>query len=368
LTTICFLVASLEPGGTENYLLRFLEYADTSIESVVISKSGKLGVLYPKYKNLKNVSIIPLKTGYLNIFSWIRIYLIYKKKHIDTVCDLTSNFGGIYLFLAKIAGIKKRVSFYRQSSNHFKESFLRLLYNKLVNRLVFKYATRILFNSKTAISFFFPYSKKKDSRFEIILNGLETNLYLKQYNVVNIKQKIGIPEDSFIIGHTGRFNEAKNHKTILTVAEKLCNKHDDIYFVLCGRDTDSEELTSLISKKGLKNRIIQLGYRADIPKILKSFDLFYFPSITEGQPNSLIEAMVSGIPVVASDIEPVKDSVPEFIYSYLTPPLEDEQAIKLIERLYKTKDFAIFSKAQTWAIKKYDHKIRFKQFLDILIS
>ena len=63
-------------------------------------------------------------------------------------------------------------------------------------------------------------------------------------------------------------------------------------------------------------------FRKDIPRVLKSLDCFIFPSLTEGQPNALIEAMISGVPFIASDIPPIKECVPEK-YHYLLFSVDD---------------------------------------------
>src|SRR5690606_15090444 len=81
--------------------------------------------------------------------------------------------------------------------------------------------------------------------------------------------------------------------------------------------------------------IFLLENRKDIPKVLNAFDLYYFPSITEGQPNALIEAWIKGIPFLASNIKPIKDIVPEELYSYLSNPLDAEKQIIIINHLLK---------------------------------
>ena len=63
-----------------------------------------------------------------------------------------------------------------------------------------------------------------------------------------------------------------------------------------------EKYEMIVQQMGLDGQIHLLGYRSDVLRILPLFDLYYFPSLTEGQPNALIEAMATGLPFVASDI------------------------------------------------------------------
>lgn len=96
-----------------------------------------------------------------------------------------------------------------------------------------------------------------------------------------------------------------------------------------------EKYEMMVQQMGLNKQIHLLGYRDDVLRILPLFDLYYFPSLTEGQPNALIEAMATGLPFVASDIAPIKESVPPAIRSLLLPPCDSERAVKVIERIYK---------------------------------
>ncbi len=359
----CFLLYTLDPGGLEVYLLRFLKYAGDGIEPVVICKSGRTGELLAQYEAL-NVRVITMKTGYLNFPAWFRLLRFLREEKFDTVCDLTSNFAGIYMLLGWLAGIQNRIAYYGQASNHFKETSLNLAYDKFVNRLVHAFSSRILSNSKTAIDFFFPYRNKKDGRFELIPNGVDSRQFKVALDKAQLRSEFGLPDNAFVIGHTGRFDEKKNHAAILEVAERLCPKHEDLYFVLCGLNT--QQLAPEIAERGLEGRILPLGYRSDVERLLQLFDLFYFPSLTEGQPNSLIEAMIAGLPFVASDIQPIRDTIPEALHSQLVGPMDIEGAAEKLMELRNDAALRESKVRKEWAADFFSSEKRFEQFLDSL--
>lgn len=348
-----FFVIGLEQGGIETYLLRFLKYNNGKNYNIIWCKSGTSGVLYDAYKEVANEIIVQKPLGYFSIWAYIRLFLYLKNKHIDTVCDFTGNFAGLPLVCARFANVKKRLSFYRGSTNHFKETYPRLIYNFLMKRLVLFSATRILSNSCAALDFFYPMWKKDENRYKVIYNEVGPD-YLRQINVTrtSMRNKLGIPQNAYIVGHIGRYNEAKNHETILRVAQKLCKEFKDIYFVLAGKDTD-KYLSDYIAKEGLDRQIRILGYRNDAPNLLQAFDLFYFPSITEGQPNALIEAMVCGIPVLASNINPIKESVPKSLYDYLIPAKSVDLAYNNIREYYLHREKLNVLTCQNWAVNYY---------------
>lgn len=354
---VCFFVTSLNSGGIENYLLRFLKHYPESFDVTVFCKSGYLGELEEEFRKLERIKIVKRNLGYVNISAYLRLLKYLKKEQIDTVCDFTGNFAGQTLFAAKMARIKNRIAFYRGSTNRFKETKLNLLYNWFVRFLVLNSATEILSNSKFAFANLF---NNQDSRFKVIYNGLNLDFINYESESTDLRSEIEIPQSAFIIGHTGRVHYSKNHATIIDVANILCSKYDDIHFVLAGKNTDTE-LTSLVDEE-ISNRIHLLGYRSDVSKVLRSFDMYFFPSITEGQPNSLIEAMFFGLPIVASDIEPIRESIPEEFHQYLIPIKSIVGFVEKLEELYLYRRTSEFVKLREWAKEAFDANKQFEKF------
>ena len=352
-----FLITTLDQGGIETYLLRYLEYYQEH-EAIVICKSGGFGELYPQYARM--VRVLPMRFSYILGKQYYRFYKLLKNEGIDTVCDFTGNFAGLPLGIAWLARVKKRIVFYRGSTNHFKETPFRLLYNAGMRRLVLVFATKILSNSVAALDFFFPKRNRISERFEVIYNGMDMKK-LSQQGKKKLLQEFSLPSDAFIVGHTGRCNEAKNHDTILKVASELCHRHKDIHFVLVGKGV-REKYEMIVQQMGLDGQIHLLGYRSDVLRILPLFDLYYFPSLTEGQPNALIEAMATGLPFVASDIASIKESVPVEMYSLLLSPCDAEKAVKVIERIYKGEVNRDKYRCKEWAQKCFNADDLFAKF------
>lgn len=115
----------------------------------------------------------------------------------------------------------------------------------------------------------------------------------------------------------------------------------------------------------LKKTVI---YRSDVPKLLNIFDLFFFPSITEGQPNSLIEAMVSGLPIIASDILPIQETVPNGFISKLKPPTDYSSFIDAIDELYCNRDLLSEYTHKQWAVDFFDKDRLFNKFMCELLT
>lgn len=359
---IVFFVNSLDSGGLENYLLRFLNHKSTYFNNVYIyCKSGRGGQLEELYSQIDNIEIIKKKLGFVDLNSYLDLATFLKSKKIDTVCDMTGDFGGLVLYTAKKSKVPNRVASYRSSENFFKPNLLKKIYNLGVRNLVLKSSTSILSNSKAAFNNFFLNIWENDSRFKIIYNGINAS----DFNNIDgdLRKKLNIPEDAFVVGHTGRFTPAKNHNTILQVAFSLINKFENIYFILCGNGV-SENLSAQVKKMDMESKVFLFENRSDIPLFLNTMNCFLFPSITEGQPNALIEAMVLGIPCIASNIEPIKETIE--VTNNLFAPQDVNGFVKTIENLYKTYNGTIYRLDNTEMVKKFDADILFDQFYNVL--
>jgi glycosyltransferase involved in cell wall biosynthesis len=360
---IAFIVVSLEAGGTENYLLRFLRSKGSDSDITIICKGGKLGSLESEYRTL-GVKIECFKLGYLD-FKMKFYFKQLLNRDFDVVCDLTGNFAGIAMRLGKLNKIPKRIAFYRASSDHFKPTFFNRLYNNYVKKLVLDNSTHILSNSQSAFDYFFP--QKEDNRFQVIKNGIDINSFQSDSSKLELRDKYAIPSNSFVIGHVGRYNAAKNFPTLFKVAQRLVDSKEahNLCFVFCGRGTDSEDFKTQLKLHGILDHSICLGQQPKVYEVLKCYDLFYFPSVTEGQPNALIEAIISGLPFVASNIDAIKEAVPEIAYSQLVDPTDVDATVDKILAVANQNTPLIL---KDWAISEYDANRRFDDFKKILVG
>ena len=341
------------------YLLRYLNFIEDTKDITVLVRSNQKGELHEEYK-ATGVELKFLPLGYLSLSKIRQHYKYYKKQKFDVICDFNANFAGIPLLLAKRLNVTKRIAFYRQGSDHFKSGFIKNRVNKYMNRLVFKNATHILSNSHAALEFFFPERSSADMCFKVIYNGVNIAEYNIKESKASIRAELGIPKNAFVIGHAGRLDKAKNHETILKVFQHLQQEDFNSFLVLCGRDT--EKLVSQLETLGIKEKTLLLGYRKDVPRVLKSLDCFLFPSITEGQPNALMEAMVSAIPIVASNIPSIRECVPSKFVDALKNPSDIEGLKNAVINVCQEAPNDALAEIKN----KFDDKINFEIFKTIL--
>jgi glycosyltransferase involved in cell wall biosynthesis len=116
---------------------------------------------------------------------------------------------------------------------------------------------------------------------------------------------LGIPEHEFVVAWVGRFDPVKRLELLIRCAEIMTTVSSRFLLVGDGPDRDQLEQTLRLSNAA---RIVHLlGWRSDVGPILTAADAFLFPSLTEGMPNAVLEAMAHGVPVVGSDIPVLRE-------------------------------------------------------------
>ncbi|MBQ3762481.1 MAG: glycosyltransferase family 4 protein [Clostridia bacterium] len=121
-----------------------------------------------------------------------------------------------------------------------------------------------------------------------------------------LREQLGISKNAYVLLSVGELNENKNHMSVIKAVEGLPL---NIVYVICGEGELRNEYEQFIQKKSLTNRIILAGFCQNVEDYYRMADLFVFPSHREGIPGSIMEAMATGVPVVASNTRGIRDLV-----------------------------------------------------------
>jgi glycosyltransferase involved in cell wall biosynthesis len=134
-----------------------------------------------------------------------------------------------------------------------------------------------------------------------------------------IRKKLNLPEDAFVIGSIGELIKRKNHRFVLETLQDAFHQDPKLHYVICGSGALTEELQEEIHSLHLANQVHLLGFREDARALLYGMDLFVFPSLQEGLPVAVMEAMAAGLPVLASDIRGCHDLIHDGVNGMLYP-------------------------------------------------
>ena len=164
-----------------------------------------------------------------------------------------------------------------------------------------------------------------------IYGGVRNLVLQGVYKGQRIRKELGIPLDAKVVLSVGEVNKNKNHKVGIEALAKLRDKNT--YYVICGRGPLMEAHKELAQSLGVGDRVVLTGYRTDVADFYKMADVFLFPSFREGLPVAVMEAMASGLPVVATRIRGSSDLVQQ---GDLFEPTDVDGIAKAIETLQQS--------------------------------
>lgn len=171
-----------------------------------------------------------------------------------------------------------------------------------------------------------------------------------------VRREFCIKESDTVLISVGELRKLKNHRTIIEAMAKIENKN--LHYIIAGCGIFGSELSELAERHGIKDRVHLPGFRNDVFDLLKSSDIFCFPSTREGMPLALMEAMAAGLPAVASNVRGNRDLIAPgkggFLYSANDSDGFAEGIKKLIGDPSLRRKMGNYNKGQ---IKKYDIKI-----------
>ena len=155
------------------------------------------------------------------------------------------------------------------------------------------------------------------------------------------RRELGLHGDSPVLVNMGRHEYQKGQRYLLEAVTELLPKYPGITALIAGREgSATAELRTLAGQLCVEENVRFLGHRQDVPEILAAGDVFVFPSLFEGLPGAVLEAMALGLPIVASRIEPLLEVVEEGSNALLFTPRRSSELARCVDRLLSAQDVA----------------------------
>lgn len=182
-----------------------------------------------------------------------------------------------------------------------------------------------------------------------------------------LRTSLGIKDNDFVMIYPAELSKRKRQIWLINTVSELLKEHNDIHLLLPGKDSLNGQCQELTKQLGLENQIHFLGYRKDIPKLLKISNLAVSSARQEGLPVNLMEAMYVGLPIVASDCRGNRDLVKNGYNGFITD-IDDSDIFP--EKITKIKNNAnkIMIKNTKNEVKKYLLDRVMKKMNDIYIG
>jgi glycosyltransferase involved in cell wall biosynthesis len=302
---ILHVVGMMNRGGAETWLMHILRNIDRDKFKIDFLVGTTDSCAYDAEILALGSRIIPC-LGAANPWQYARNFkqVLAEYGPYDVVHSHIHHYSGYILRLAKQAGVTIRIchSHIDSSPLEAKASWWRRAYLKLMQGWIDRYATIGLGCSDIACADLFGANWRKDPRWQSYYYGIDLAPFAEAVDPASIRQELGIPDNSFVIGHVGRFHEQKNHPFLLEIFAQVLKQAPQAYLLLVGEGALRPQIEQQISQMNLTERVIFAGSRADVARLmLGAMDVFVMPSLCEGLPLVGIEVQSAGLPAALSE-------------------------------------------------------------------
>ncbi len=303
---ILHVVTRLPVGGVENMLLKVVTRYDKERFNATVCCIKEGGEIAEELKRLGyTVEILNRMNGHgFDIGAVADLYRLIKKEniHILRTHQYHANLYG------RIAGILAGVPVIVPSfHSRYRSPKKPKLHRRIINFCLSFFSDALIAVSPSVASDILQYDRVNSSKIRVIYNGVSLIDFNPPISKAACRKELNMPENEMIIGAVGRLKEEKGHRLLIEAASEL----KDVYVAIAGDGPLMATLKETAEKLGVKCLFMGMIPPERIPIFLKSLDIFCFPSLWEGFPNALIEAMAAGLPVVASDIPPHREVLGE---------------------------------------------------------
>jgi len=294
---ILYLVETTGHGGTETVIVQLIRGLRGSEFQPVLGVVGEGWLAQAAREAGAEVVLLDRRSRYdgWDLTAVLRLAALIRRQDIDVVHSFLFHMNVLGTLAARLT---RRPCIASLRSVHYD---FATWYRRWAWRLVGRCASRITAVSQQARDTLCRHTSIAAERVTVIPNGVNTDRFLPGPRR-GLLQLVGVPTDAFVVGTVGRLDPVKGHRYLLEAAAEVVKVHPECHFVLVGHGVPAavQETAWQAARLGLDGRVHVLGAREDVPELLREMDVFVLPSVSEGMSNALLEAMATGLPVVAT--------------------------------------------------------------------
>lgn len=324
---IAFCITDLDPGGAERALVQLVTRLDRQCWEPAVFCLSDPGLLADELQTAG----IPVTC--LGATCWNQLAVILRlarklrqfRPAILQTFLFHANLAG--RIAGRLAGINRIVAGIRVAE---KRSRIRLWLDRWTNGLV----RANVCVSQAVADFSISRSHLSPRKIVVIPNGVDAARFAGA--TATDLTPLGIPVGSQVLLTIGRLDPQKGLSTLIEAAARLAPKFPNTHFLLVGEGPQRPQLEQLIRDKALVGRVHLAGWRPDIPEVLAAGTALILSSLWEGMPNVILEAMASGLPVVATRVEGTSELIIDGRTGLLVPPQSPPELVTAIETILST--------------------------------
>lgn len=333
---VVMLIGDLGVGGTEHQLFQMLCHIDhQQVECHVIVFRAAGNQEYTTALEALGIHIWTIPAQQRSILQRLRFVYRTLREIRPAVVHSWSDYLNPYTGLAgRLAGVPMRLGSLRGSLHSEGKAQIPRIYKMLMIRAVDKIVVNANGLAKELLAQKYP-----SERIIIVPNCIDATLYHNESSApIADLSDYGIGATARVVGIIGNIRRVKNLPFFVQGMIPIVQQNPDVYGIIVGQEAPGypglrAELETLIQDAGVEKRILLLGYRDDVPALLRRMAIVCLTSLTEGMPNTIMEAMATARPVVATAVGGVLELVQDGVNGLLIQPGDNAGFSQAIQHL-----------------------------------
>lgn len=330
---VMFLLTSMPVGGAETLLVNLIRRLDRTRFAPQIACLKERGPLGEEL-----AAEIPVHEQLLahkyDLRIPFRLSRLLRSERIDAVVTVGA---GDKMFWGRIAARRAGVPVVLSAlhSTGWPDGIGRL------NRCLTRWTDAFIAVAPSHGRFLVEQERLPQSKVRVIPNGVNVDRFRPDPAAAGeVRAELGLASETPLCGIVAALRPEKNHAMFLRAAARVRESCPAAHFLIIGDGPERQELEGFCGDLGLNDAVHFLGTRSDIPRLVAALDVFALTSHNEANPVSILEAMAAEVPIVATKVGSVGESVETHVTGFLVSPDDDEDAARQITRLLNRPELA----------------------------
>jgi len=316
-------------GGLQQVVVNLCRTIDKARFDVSVLCLRELGEFVPEIEKMGiKVILLPQKENGTDYLSFVKVAKILKQEEVDVIHThntqpfVDGTIGALFSYVKTIV--------HTDHARNFPDKIRYMAMEWLMS----KFAYRVVGVSEHTSQNLIRYEKISSKKIVTIPNGIDQEVYKKEVDRSQKRQELGIREKGPIIGLCVRLTEQKGITYLLKAMPDVIQVFPDVTLVIAGKGDLEDSLKNESRELGIEGNVEFIGPRLDIPELLRLYDLYVLPSLWEGLPMVIIEALAAECPVVATNVggnyTAIEDGVNGLLVKPKDPKVLSAAIIKLL--------------------------------------
>jgi glycosyltransferase involved in cell wall biosynthesis len=295
-------------GGGQMHVYLLAKYLDGSRFDITVATEPE-GFLVDKLKEI-GISVLPVRMS-----NTLRLSSLFTTRRLlrDQQFDIIHTHGGTAGFWGRSAAVingSPAVRFHTYHGFHYlHQANVTSKLFRLIDRYFLPATTRVICVCQSDLEQGINAGVVSKEKGIVVYNGIEAEKYGRNVTSNELRESFHAGENDTVFISVGRLHVQKGHRDLIRAFKHAAHQYTQSRLLIVGDGELRAELEGLARSLELQEKIFFLGNRKDIPELLQAADIFVLSSLWEGQPIALLEAMATGLPVIATNV----NGIPEII-------------------------------------------------------